>query len=304
MYSSLHCLTLREDCLWVEQGRRAICITYRYDVDTGALKYAASVFRRRELDSSELTTYWTDDGHEYDLPRDGVPYYNDRGILYRDLDQQDIKNHHQTTTRRYKIRPARVMVDSGLSYDDLIKTIRWEMCHGAGCRGPRKERKSGRSESPESVCSDVSSISDYRVSDETHELKTEFRARYYVEGREIFLVFKGRPSTGEILYGATIHRPDAGDSFSLAGHDCVSFERAQALTPREVEAHYQTAADRLHKCPVHFKIPSEMRSYKKQLKRSAPHREDLTVLMVDNIFDRRGGFLQIRGEREETTAEY
>ena len=299
MYSSLNCRTVREDCLWIEEGRRSICITYRYDVDTGCLKYAASVFRRRELNSSEVTTYWTEDGDEYDPPREGVPYYTDGDILYLDLDQDDFENHHQTTTRRYQIRPARVVVDAGLCYDDLIKTIRWEMCHGAGCRGPRKARKSGRSQSPESVCSDVSSISDYRVSDETHEIKTEFRARYCIDGRVIFIVFKGRPSTGEILYGATIHRPDADGSFSLADHDSV--ESSPAMTRRDVEAHYQTAEDRLHKCPVHFKIPSEMRAYKKQLKRSAPHREDLTILMVDNIFERRGGFLQIRGEREETT---
>lgn len=301
----LTCRTIREDCLWIEEGKRAICVTYKYDVHTGAIKYAASVFRRRILDTSEVRIEWDEEGYDYEMPRDGVPYIEHNGIFYRDLDGVDVENHHDTTTRRYQIRPAKVMGEPYMSYDDLIKTIRWEMCHGAGCRGPRKARKSknGRSESPESQCSDVSSVSDFRVSEETHDIKTVFRARYFVEGREIFIAFKGRPSTGEILYGATIHRPDPDYSSNLIGHDGVCFERAR-LTPEEIEAHFQTAEERLAKCPVHYQIPPEMRSFRKQLKRSAKHREDLTIMIVDNVFDRRGGHFQIRGDRVDPELTY
>jgi hypothetical protein len=294
----LFCKTLREECLWIEEGRRAICITYRYDVATGKLKFAASVFRRTELTPEEVATYWTNDDEEYVLPRDGVAYVNHLGTFYRELSDLDVENHHNTTTRRYEIRPAKVMVDPHMSYEDLIKTIRWEMCHGVGCRGPRKTRK-GRSESPESVCSDVSSVSEFRVSEETFDIKTVFRARYVIDGREIFIAFKGRPSTGEILYGATIHRPDKHDSWYSTddGWFPTGPTGLAQLTDEEVESHFQTAEDRLEKCPVHFKVPAEMRMFKKQLKHSAAHREDLTVMIVDNIFLRRGGHFQIRGER-------
>jgi hypothetical protein len=239
------------------------------------------------LSISELITQWDENGDEFTIPRPGVHYVYDcraassEKMYLRDMLHDDVMNHHHTTTQRYNLRPARVVVDPDLSYEDLLKTIRWEMCHGAGCKGVRKTRKT-RAQSPtESEVSAVSSVSDFRVSDETHSIKTVFEGRYRRGDREIFISFKGRPSTGEILYGATIHRPDSV---------------TVALTEDQVQAHFDTSRGRLTKCPVHYQLPSESRSYKKQLKRRAPHREDLVTLIVDNIFDRRGGNVQIRGE--------
>ena len=282
-YEALSSSSISETCLWLAEGARSICVTYRYNANSGSLKYAASIFRHVPLDSSKLVVTWDDYYIANEFPRDGVAFVvGSDGRYLQDMTDTDIANHHATTTARYKLRPARVMADTNLSYRDLLKTIRWEMCHGAGCRGPRKSRSYRMSSPVESECSNASSMTDFRVSPETSELKTVFTARYRSGDRELFIAYKGRPSTGEIMYGATIHRPDS--------------DMESPLKSSEVDAHFETAFARLNKCPVHYRLPVESRIYKKQLKRKAPHREDIVTLIVDNIFDRRGGNLQIRGE--------
>ena len=59
-----------EECLWIKDGKRYICVTYEYFPNTGGMKYAASVLK------SEI------------------------------LAEDHIKNHEETTTRRYEIRPV------------------------------------------------------------------------------------------------------------------------------------------------------------------------------------------------------
>ena len=91
-----------EQCLWVEEPRRYICISYIYYPNSGEIIYAASVLK-------------TDD----------------------ELTDEQIYNHETTTTRRFDIRPVMTYFDKYLPYTELIKSIRREMCQGQGCVGTR-----------------------------------------------------------------------------------------------------------------------------------------------------------------------
>ena len=105
--------TVSETCLWVADGHRRICITYTYNVSTGILTYAASVFRCEVTDYGDGFTGVSEPTHEQML------------------------GHVHTTTRRFEIRPVIIQVATKLTYDQILKTIRREMCHGYGCKGPR-----------------------------------------------------------------------------------------------------------------------------------------------------------------------
>ena len=118
----LTCRTIREDCLWIEEGKRAICVTYKYDVHTGAIKYAASVFRRRISIHPRCASSGTKRATIM-KSRATVSRTSSTMGSSRDLDGVDVENHHDTTTRRYQIRPAKVMGEPYMSYDDLIKTV-------------------------------------------------------------------------------------------------------------------------------------------------------------------------------------
>lgn len=238
--------------LWLRQGSRQICITYTYTPYDGSLRYAATVYKMGE-DKKELE-------------------YN------------ELKDHEETTRKRFKMRPVVMRVDSMMSHEHLVYEIRHQMCHGKGCKGPRKHDNSDDAASDTSSNSAISVDPDeFQVSQKIHEIKTVRCTRYYLsqddEPRHIFIAFKGSAKTGELLYGATIMRPGDPD---------------YNPSEEEVELHYKTALKRLNKCPVHMKASSEA---KHQLGRSAKHREDLTVEIVDEIFSRRSGYLQIRGTR-------
>ena len=83
---------LSETCVWISEKKRYICLTYEYIPGTGYVKYAASVLK---------------------------------GELAEDY----IKNHEDTTTRRFEIRPGQLI--SNLSWlRQSTKMIRKEMCQG------------------------------------------------------------------------------------------------------------------------------------------------------------------------------
>ena len=92
-------------------------------------------------------------------------------------------------------------------------------------------------------------------------------------------MFKGRSKTGEIAYGAAIHRRTNPD-------DIMDKDLA--------ESHWETATTRLERSPVVFNLSDEHMEFSHQLKRHANHREDVTVVMVDHIMTRRGGRIQVR----------
>lgn len=264
----------------MNEGRRVIFISYKYNYGTGSLKYAASVFRRDDA-SNDVTT-WTVDEIDIATQNNVIVWLGDDGNHpYFELSEKDIENHSHTTSERYRLRPVRMMLDSGLTYDELIQTIRWEMCHGFGCRGIRSTRSHARSDSPgaESDSSFLSTDSQPEMSLNLDRIKTVHQVRYYTEEREIFIAFKGRSKDGEIAYGAAIHR--------LSNPD-------ERMSEDEVSNHWKTAHSRLNRSPVIYNLSKEHKSFRHQLKRFADHREDITVLLVDNIFTRRGGRIQVR----------
>ena len=93
-----------EKCVWVKDGSRFICMTYNYSPAYGKLTYASSVLK--SVAESPTT--------------------------------QQRKNHEYTTTRRYDIRPVYINIKRQLNGIDVIKAIRYQMCLGIGCVGPRK----------------------------------------------------------------------------------------------------------------------------------------------------------------------
>ena len=102
-----------ENCIWVADGTRRICISYDYNTSTGILRYAASVFR---------CEVYEEDAERY--------------AIFEPTNEQ-MAGHAHTTERRFEIRPVIIQVATELGYDEIITTIRREMCHGYGCKGPR-----------------------------------------------------------------------------------------------------------------------------------------------------------------------
>jgi hypothetical protein len=147
-----------ETCLWVADGHRRICITYTYNVSNGILTYAASVYR------CEVT--------EYDQHTIGVSEPTHEQML----------DHVHTTTRRFEIRPVIILVATKLTYDQILKTIRREMCHGYGCKGPRMLASAFDMDCGASDGGSVSSANTW-LSESTPIRLTDFRAARYPHSR-------------------------------------------------------------------------------------------------------------------------
>lgn len=257
---------ISEKCLWLKEGKRYICITYEYYPITGHTIYAASIFRL-ENDQIEISV-------------------------------EQVKAHEHTTTKRFELRPVDGFMSSKLAYYDMIKEIRYKMCFGLGCVGPRKD-KTGR-ESFSSVESISNSSMDsygshesdslFQVSPRTHTIKTTKRFKYDILTREknkdasftyrsLFVTFKGLAQNGDVLYGACISNIPAYNEFDIY-HEI------------DEEAHYATSLKRLNKSPVHMSIPKEFRH---QLKRDSEHHEDVMYQIVDKIIKRKNGKFLVKG---------
>tara|TARA_B110000285_G_C15016129_1_gene559161 strand:+ start:157 stop:972 length:816 start_codon:yes stop_codon:yes gene_type:complete len=267
-YSTFHSheTAMSEHCRWLKDGRRWICMSYIYKPSCGTLSYAASVLNTSTIEPS----------------------------------LRQINNHDFTTTRRFNIRPVFINVKIGLDQKNILKIIRREMCQGMGCVGVRHRiitdsksySQSSYSQSSDEIVSDsYEQETKYKVSPKTYDIKTVHSVKYgYIDNkkfndslpytqRSIFICFKGNPETGELLYGACIHRKGV---YMIDGYDEPIIDE---------DTHYETAIMRLEKCPVHMKITKEFRT---QLKKGKHHREDIMYIIVDNIMKRVGGCLQIK----------
>ena len=257
---------LIEECLWIHDGNRYICVSYEYTPNTGGIIYAASVLR---LNSSDINCR---------------PF------------SQHISEHEHTTTRRFEMRPVFTYFGAYLNKDEMIKCIRREMCHGAGCVGPRIPIN--RADDQESLSS-IEMLSDNSESDEiiispkTYNIKNVKCVKYHMmvnephgkspyTHRTIFISFKGYSKTGEMLYGACIHHAPA-------------WSMEESTDPEiDEDGHYETAIMRLEKCPVKMIIPEEFRH---QLKKKTKHCEDIMYLILDKITKRVGGSMVIKGTK-------
>jgi hypothetical protein len=252
--------SINEACLWVNDGTRNVCITYKYNPHTGDIIYAASVLNNGENDPTD----------------------------------EQITNHENTTTRRFNIRPIATTFESYLTYKNLIKTIRREMCHGLGCvgiRGPIK--RSDDTESLSSVEMMNDECDDFNVSDDIYSKPVVYFKYYWVTNeshgdyshtlRTVFVCFKGSSINGNLLYGACIaHSP---------AHSDDEYDKPDI----DDDSHYETAMMRLEKCPIHMVIQNEYRS---QLdKRTDTDIEDVTHMIMNKILKRVRGCFQIKGNR-------
>ena len=280
-----------ETCLWVADGHRRICITYTYNVSTGILTYAASVFR------CDVTVY---DRHT---------------IGVSEPTHEQMLGHVHTTTRRFEIRPVIIQVATKLTYDQILVTIRREMCHGYGCKGPRMlpsafdmdcaasddgSDSSGNTWLSEGAYDeDAMDVDNEPTYDDwlnhvenIHKLqrKTVRKLRYFSAGkvenykgerirvmREFFIVFKADKKTGALIYGAAISRRP---------------EELGPITDKDlIDGHYETAIARLERRPVTMVVSEEFRD---QLRSKPMHREDVMYEILDVIMSRPGGKFLIR----------
>ena len=282
-----------ETCLWVADGHRRICITYTYNVSTGILTYAASVFRCKVTEYDQHTIGVSEPTHEQML------------------------GHVHTTTRRFEIRPVIIQVATKLTYDQILTTIRREMCHGYGCKGPRMlpsafdmdcaasddgSDSSGNTWLSEGAYDeDAMDVDSEPTHDDwvnhvenIHKLqrKTVRKLRYFSAGkvenykgerirvmREFFIVFKADKKTGALIYGAAISRRP---------------EELGPITDKDlIDGHYETAIARLERRPVTMVVSEEFRD---QLRSKPMHREDVMYEILDVILSRPGGKFLIREE--------
>ena len=275
---------ITEQGVWVTDGTRRICIFYTYETFSGILKYAACVYRCRSCVNLS------------DGPR----------LWYAEPTTQQMEAHSQTAGRRFEMRPVIFQSNPDMSYEEIIKTIRHEMCHGFGVKGPRGMRKlfygedsdgSGGADSDGYSSGDIVSegselefltdsepVEDSEFDWEKVFSKPTRQIRYIgttsvetYEGkkipvdREFFIAMKGVKKTGELIYAAAISRRP-----SYMG----------VLEDDAVREHFKTAVARLEKAPVAMVVSDE---YRHQLKSNAPHREDVTYEIIDSIMSKPGG---------------
>jgi len=278
--------TVSEDRVWLADGSRRVCISYDYNTSTGILRYAATVFRCERIE--------TDDGRH----------------AYIEPSEQQMVDNAFTTARRYDIRPVIIQATTGLSYDNILSTIRHEMCHGYGCKGPRgltaafqdvdmdySDYGSDGESSANSFLTDDGIIDDtdveYPMIDWNKlERKRTRMLRYIgtskVENyygnripvtREYFITFKADKNNGHLIYGAAISRRPTDD------------HETSPMTEELVDGHYRTAMARMDKAPVFLEVSEEFRH---QLKKHVDHREDVMYEIIDRINKRDGGRLAVR----------
>ena len=279
--------TVSESCLWIADGSRRICLTYNYNTASGILQYAASVFRCTK-------PTWAD-------------IHNTNFYIEPEISQ--MMAHEHTTTRRFQIRPVIIQVASGLGYDAIIHTIRREMCHGYGCKGPRgltaafqdvdmdySDDGSDGHSSTNSFLTDDDNMScdenyidvDFAKLDRKRMRKLRYIGTSKVENyfgnripvtREYFITFKADKNNGHLIYGAAISRRPTAD------HETCP------MTDDLVDGHFRTAMARMDKAPVFLEVSEEFRH---QLKKNVAHREDVMYEIIDRINERDGGRLAVR----------
>jgi hypothetical protein len=276
--------TVSESCLWLAEGSRRICIAYTYNTSTGILQYAATVYRCEEVI----------------LPDGGSAFVEPTG--------EQMVAHTHTTTRRFEIRPVIIQVSTMLSYDQILTTIRREMCHGFGCKGPRNLGRAfdmdcassdGGSESSANTWlsgdEDLDYEPEFELTDEDYhkiQRKTTRTLRYISHGkterfqgrrvrvvREFFIAFRADKKTGNLLYAAAISRRP---------------EDLGPITDKDlIDNHFKTAIARLDYRPVAMQVSEEFRD---QLRSKPTHREDVMYEILDVIESRPGGKYLIRGD--------
>lgn len=281
---------ISENCVWLTEGYRRICISYEYTPHTGYLCYAACIYKSR-------TKQWS---------------------------EEVMNNCASTTIRRYNIRPVKTFINEYIDYSVLINTIRYLMCHKFGCKGVRTPKRfmdnnmdtcsnSSTSTSSNEYITELDSVNSNPNQDTIEEYTIEehmrtldinkytqiivddinkknlpiFYSKYfhsdnykkYGYHRAIYITFKGDPITGDLLYTACINS-DYYPSTDIGSDSSIKDDRN----------HFNTAFKRLNKKPVYLNIPTEFRH---QLSNNTPHYEDITYIIVSNILDRKKGRFQI-----------
>ena len=263
---------ITEQGVWVADGTRRICLFYTYETSTGIMKYTACVFRCECIESG------------------------DGQYAYIEPTTTQMVAHSHTARRRFEMRPVIFQSKPDMTYEEIIKIIRYEMCHGYGVKGPRVLNQkfegldcSGGDDSEHEFLTDSETTEDSYSDFDWEKVVTKptrniryigttsvesYQGERIPVDREFFIALKGVKKTGEIIYAAAVSRRP-----SYMG----------VLDDDAVREHFKTASARLEKAPVPMVISDE---FKHQLKSNPPHREDITYEIIDNIMTKpRGRFL-------------
>jgi hypothetical protein len=197
-----------------------------------------------------------------------------------------------------------------MTYDEIIKTIRYEMCYGYGCKGPRglpdafgedvASDDGANSESSTNTWDSESNYEPIKEQSQEHQVnidklqrKTPKTIRYISHSsfenykgvrrnvmREFFIVFKACEKTGALIYAVAISRHP---------------QEIGKITDKDlVVNHFKTALSRLKMRPVPMIVSED---YRHQLKKNTTHRDNVMYEILEKIHTRPGGRYLIRGER-------
>ena len=290
--------TVSETCLWVADGSRRICISYTYNTSTGILTYAASVFRCEKPTWAQI--------------------HNTNFYIEPEISQ--MMAHAHTTTRRFEIRPVIIQVATNLTYDQILVTIRREMCHGYGCKGPRglpaafgmdcdtsdggdsmSSANSWWSErGAEDDTMDVDNEPDYEPThddwvnyvENIHKLqrKTVRKLRYFSAGK--VENYKGERIRVMREFFIVFKADKKTGALIYGAAISRRPEELGPITDKDlIDGHYDTAIARLERRPVTMVVSEEFRD---QLRSKPTHREDVMYEILDVIMSRPGGKFLIR----------
>jgi len=257
---------ISEQCVWIVDENRDICMSYEYYPGSGYLMYSTKVYNRK---------------HCEDI-----------------LNENQLYDFEIETDRSFRDMPIEKYIDSYLNYEQLITYI------SNNCEVPvprhiifdddDEETNSyfvpteedyfveDLSENENDCVNDNYYNSDdmdveepYKVSERTFKMKTRQFMHFYNEYddnddetliRQVYVSYKGRKSNGDILFGFTINSY-IPDSY----YTCVKNE----------SKHFDESEHFLNNQPIHFKISDE---FKHQLGKKSPHNEDVRYEILDYIF--------------------
>lgn len=249
---------IKEECVWIVEENRDICMSYEYYPGSGYLMYSTKVYNRKHCEDF--------------------------------LNKNQLYDFEIETDRSFRDHPIEKYIDSYLNYEQLINYI------SNNCEFPvpthiifndddeetnsyivpTEEDYFVENENENENDSDEMDVEEpYKVSERTFKMKTRQFMHFYNEYddngdetliRQVYVSYKGRKSNGDILFGFTVNSYLPDDYYKRVKNESQYFAESESF---------------LNEHPIHFKISDE---FKHQLGKKASHNEDVRYEILDYIF--------------------